>query len=117
MHDARKLQVQIDDYWKFAKSTMSSIIYYYIKEQKRQVRLTHRAFPPSKLDDRAKRLFLHHIEQNLCDNIKTLGIPSKSDQHFSQATVWKYLNADGYFRFKVRKKPFLFIKNKHTRLR
>ncbi len=83
IQDARKLQAQIDDYWKFAKFTITSIIYYYIKKQKRQVRLTHRAFTPSKLDDRVKRLFLHHIEQNLFDNLKTLGIHSKSDQHFS----------------------------------
>ena len=69
-----------------------------------------------KLDDQARRLFICHFKQNPCDNLKALGIFSKSGQTFSQATVRKYLKADGYFRFKAQKKPFLSSKNKQLRL-
>ena len=51
------------------------------------------------------------------DNLKALGTPPKSGQTLSRATIRKYLKAEGYFRFKARKKLFLSRKHEQARLR
>lgn len=35
-----------------------------------------------KLDNWAKKIFIHYIKQNICNNFKTLGSSSKSGQTF-----------------------------------
>ncbi len=44
-------------------------------------------------------------------------IPSKSNSTISRTTIQKYLKAEGYFRFKVRRKLFLSNKHKAARLK
>ena len=83
MHEAGKLQAQISDYLKLAKSTVTSIIHRHNEQLEHSLRHTKRAGQPLKLDDCARRLFIRRIEQNLRDNLSTLRI---RPNHFP--SVW-----------------------------
>ena len=91
MHEQGKSHAQIGDHLKLAKSTVTSIIHRHNRQPEHPLRPTKRAGRPRKLVDRAKRLFIRHIEQNPKNNLKAPGIPSKSGQTLSRATVPKYL--------------------------
>ena len=83
VHEQGKSHAQIGDHLKLAKSTVTSIIHRHNRQPEHPLRPTKRAGRPLKLDDRAKRLFIHHIEQNPQDNLKALATPSKSGQTLS----------------------------------
>lgn len=77
MYKKGKLYAQIDDYLNFAKLTMTSIIYCHNKQPKNTLQTIKQADRLLKLDNQAKKLFIHHIEQNSCNNLKTIGTLSK----------------------------------------
>ena len=110
MHEEGKSHAQISDHLKLAKSTVTSIIHRHNRQLEHPLRPTTRSSRPLMLDDRARILFIRHIEQNPRDNLKALGTPSKSGQTLSRAAVRKHLKADGYFRFKARKILFYLVK-------
>ena len=83
IHEVDKLHFQISDNLKFAKSTLISIIHHNNRQSKHQLRSSKRGGWSFKLDNRAKRLFIRHIKQNLHNYLKALGTPSKSGQTFS----------------------------------
>lgn len=101
MHEEGELHVQIGDHLKLAKSIVISIIYCYNRQPKHPFQLITRAGRPPKLDKRAARLLIRHVEQNFHNNLKALDTPSKSGQILSRVTVRKYLKANRYFRFKA----------------
>ena len=84
MHEEGKSHAQIGDHLKLAKSTMTSIIHRHNRQPEYPLQPTKRAGRPLNLNDRAKRLFIRHIEQNPCDTFKVLGTPSKSGQTLSR---------------------------------
>ena len=83
MHEACKFHMQIGDHVKLAKSMVIFIIHGYNKRPKHSIRLTKLVGQPFKLDNSARKLFIRHIEQNLCHNLKALGTSLKSGQNFS----------------------------------
>ena len=82
-----------------------------------QLRPNKWAGRPPKLDARARRALIRHVERNPHDKLASLGTPSRSGQKLSRKTVRSYLKTAGYLRFKARRKPFLTKKHKAARLR
>lgn len=117
LHNKGKSLAQIGNHLNLSRPTVATIIHRHHRQPDHPLRPTKRAGRPPKLDGRDKRALVRHVEQNPHDNLKALGTPSKSGQTLSRATVRKYLKANGYFRFKARKKPFLSSKHKQARLK
>ncbi len=64
MYEAGKSHLQIDDHLKLAKSTVNFIIHRHNSQLKHLIQPTQWISRLFKFDDRAKRLFICHIEQN-----------------------------------------------------
>ena len=101
MHKVKKFHVQINDHLKHGKSIVTSIIYRHNRQPIYSFQLTNLADQPVELDEQARRLFIRLIERNPRNNLKALGILSKSGQTSSRATVQKSLKADRYIGFKA----------------
>lgn len=117
LHKAGKSHAQIGAQLNLAKSTVTTTINRHNRQPTQPLRPTKRAGRPLKLDERSKRALIRHVERYPHDNLKALGTPSKSGTTLSRPTLRRYLKAEGYFRFKARRKPFLTSKHKAARLK
>lgn len=77
-YEERKLYIQIGDYLKLSKSTVTSILYCHNRQPKHLLQPTRRVHRLFKLHNRAKRVFICHIKQNPYNNHKPLSTSSKS---------------------------------------
>lgn len=72
---------------------------------------------PRKLDERAKRNLIRHVEKYSQENLHSLSTSSKSGQQLFRNIVRKYLKTVGYLRFKTRRKSFLTDAQRKIRLK
>ena len=92
---------EIVDQMKLARSTVTTIIHR-VKRQRNVFSVrSKRMGRSSKLNDRGKRTFIRHIDNNFHDNLAAFAISSKSSHQLSRNTVRKYMRNVGFLRFKV----------------
>jgi transposase len=113
----KKSHDEIAQHLKLFKSSVTSIIHRKQREEECGFRSTKRAERPHKLDARARRRLIRHVEANLNDDFATLTSPSKATHLIHRFIVRRYLRVEGYLRFKARKKSFLTSKHKLARLK
>lgn len=99
-----------------SRSTVSYIVHRAAQKSGSPYCPTKRPGRVAKLDARARRALIRHVERNPNDNLAALGTPSKTEHKLARKTVQTYLKATGYLRFKAQKKPFLTQKHKDARL-
>ena len=117
LHNLKKSHGQIADHVGLSKSTVTSIIHRAIRDSEHRSSPKKRSERSCKLNARARRALIRHVERNPHDNLLALTTPSKTGQKVSKTTVRRYLKAAGYLRFKARKNPYLNKKHKQARLR
>ena len=117
LHKLKKSHAQIAEHVKIPKSSVTTILHRQERNPDHPLRPTKRAGRPLKLDARARRTLIRHVERYPHDNFAALATPSKTGQTLSRTTVRKYLKAAGYLRFKARRKPYLSQKHKLARLK
>ena len=108
---------EIAHHFKIPKSSVTTIIHRKARQSEHPVQPNKRPGRPSKLDARAQRAIIRHVEKFPHDNLHALSTPSKSGYNISRTTIRKYLKVSGYFRYKARRKPFLSSKHKAARLK
>ena len=91
-----------------AKSYVTTIIH---RHQRYALRCTKLAVRPLKLDARARRCLIRHVERFPHDSFAALATPSKTSHTPCRTTTRNYLKA-GYFRYKARRNPYWFSKHK-----
>ncbi len=99
------------------KSSVTTILYRQARQPKQPLQPIKRPGRHSKMDAEAQQAVICHIEKFPHDTLNALSTPSKSGSIISRTTIRKYLKAVGYFRFKARRKSFLFDKHKAARLK
>ena len=115
LHRANKSHGQIAKELNVPKSSITTIIHRETGNSHHPLRSTKRAGRPLKLNIRARRALIRHVELYPHDSLAALATPSKSGNSLSRGTVRRYLKSSGYLRFKARKKPFLSFKHKQAR--
>ncbi len=113
----KKSHDEIAQHLKLFKFFVTSIIHRKQREEECDFRSTKRAEQSLKLDARARRRFIRHVESNLRDDFAILTSPSKVTRPIHRFIVRRYLRVADYLRFKTRKKLFLTAKPKLARLK
>ncbi len=114
--EAGKSYAQIADQVKVPRPSVVHIIHRATRTQNEPYRPTKQAGCPPKLDTRARRASICHVERNPYDNLVTLGTPSKLGTNLSQKPIRAYLKTAGYLRFTAQKKLHLTKKYKEAKL-
>ena len=117
LHQLGKSHSQIGHHLKIAKSSVTTFIHRQLRNPDGLLRPTKRAGRPLKLDARARRHLIRHVEQFPHDNFSALATPSKSGATLCRITTQNYLKAAGYFRYKARRKPYLSSNHKWARVK
>ena len=108
---------EIAHHFEIPKSFVTTILHRQARQLENPFQPSKRPGRPPKLDARAQRAIIRHVEKFLHDILNALSTPSKSGNTVCRTTIRRYLKALGYFRFKARRKPFLSNKHKVTRLK
>ena len=101
---------EIAHHFKIPKSSVTTIIHREARQSEHPVQPNKRPGRPLKLDARAQRAIIRHVEKFSHDNLHALSTPSRT-------TIRKYLKASGYFYYKAKRKPFLFSRHKTAKLK
>ena len=117
LHEVHLSYAEIARQVRLARSTVVTIVHRAKRQADASSVPKKRTGRPTKLNVRARRALIRHVEKNPHDNLLALTTPSKSGQKLSRVTVRKYLKLGGYFRFRARKKPFLSARHKAIRLK
>ena len=117
LHKSGQTHGEIAHHFKIPKSSVTTILHRQARQPKQPLQPTKRPGRPPKLDARAQRAIIHHLEKFPHDNLHALSTPPKFGSTISRTTIRKYLKAAGYFHFKARRKPFLSDKHKAARLK
>jgi transposase len=112
-----KSHAQIVDHLKLSKFIVIIIVHRIQRQENSSLRPTKRAGRPHKLNARARRRLIRHVEANSRDDFATLSSLSKVTHSVHRVIVRSYLRVAGYLRFKARKKSFLTSKHKLARLK
>ena len=96
---------------------MTTIIHREARQSEHPVLPNKRPGRPPKLDARAQRAIIRHVEKFPHNNLHALSTPFKSGHNICRTTIRKYLKASGYFRYKTRRKLFLSSIHKAARLK
>ena len=112
-----KSYVDIVVHTHFFKFTVSTIVHRLQRQKIEILKFTKRVDRFVKLDARIKRRLIRHVKTNSHDNFAILVIFFKTDKFFHRDTVRRYLKTVDFFRFKIKKKPFLTSKHKLVRLK
>ena len=108
---------EIGRHMNLARTTVTTLLHRADRQPDGPSHSKKRPGRPNKLDTRARRALIRHIEKNSHDNLLCLATPSKSGKKLHKNTVRKYLKKAGYLRFRARKKPFLIERHKLARLK
>ena len=108
---------EIATHLQLPKSIVSSIIHRLHRQKTNFFRFTKRADRSLKLNARNRRHLIRHVKSNPHDNFDALISLSKAEKSIHRNIVRTYLKRAGYFRFKARKKFYLTLKHKQTRLK
>ena len=117
LHNLGKSLGQVSDHVKVPRATVGHIIHRATRTPDHLLRLNKRAGRLAKLDGRARRALIRHVERNPHDNLASLGTPSTSGTKLGRKVVRGYLKVAGFLRFKPRRKRFLTQKRKEAKLR
>ncbi len=93
LHNLGKSLAQISDHVKVPRATVGHIIHRATRAPDNQLRSNKRAGRPPKLDARARRALIRHVERNPHDNLASLGTPSKTGKTLGRKAVRSYLKA------------------------
>ena len=108
---------EIAHHLEIPKSSVTTILHREARQSDDPPEPSKRPCRLPKLDSRAQRAIIRHVEKFPHDNLYTLSTPFKSDYTISRKTIRRYLKAIGFFRFKAKKKLFLSDKHKAARLK
>ena len=108
---------EIAHHLEIPKSSVTTILHWEARQSDDLPKPSKRPGRPPKLDSRAQRAIICHVEKFPHDNLHALSNPSKSGYTIGRTTIWQYLKAAGFFWFKARKKLFLSDKHKAARLK
>ena len=108
---------EIAHHLEIPKSSVITILHREARQSDNPPKPSKRPGRLPKLDYRAQRAIIRHVEKFPYDNLHALSTPSKSGHTMGRTTIRRYLKAAGFFRFKARKKPFLSDKHKAARLK
>ncbi len=117
LHKSGQTHGEIAQHFKISKSSVTTILHRQVKQPQQPLQPTKLPNRPPRLDARAQRAIIRHVEKFPHDNLHALWTPSKSNSTISRTIIRKYLKAEGYFRIKARKKLFLSDKHKAARLK
>ena len=95
LYNLKKSHSQIADHLKITKSSVTTIIHRHNRNPEKSLRPTKCAGRPFKLDARAQRQLICHVEKFPHDNIAALATPSKTGYTLYQTTTRNYLKAAG----------------------
>ena len=98
-----------------SKSSVTTILYREVRQSDNSPKPSKQLGCPPKLDFRAQQAIIYYVKKFLHDNLHALSTPFKSGHTIGRTTIWQYLKAASFFRFKARKKPFLSNKHKAAR--
>ncbi len=112
-----KSHEQIVDHLKLSKFIVIIIVHRIQRQENSSLRLTKRVDRSLKLNARARRRLIRHVESNSTDDYATLSTLSKATHSIHRVTIRSYLKIADYLRFKTRKKSFLTAKHKLARLK
>jgi hypothetical protein len=112
-----KSNAQIIDHFKLSKFIVIIIVHRIQRQENSSLRLIKRADRSHKLNARARRRLIRHVETNSRDDFATLSSFSKVTHSIHRVTIRSYLRIADYLRFKTRKKSFLKFKHKLVRLK
>ena len=79
------------------KSSVTTILYREARQSDDPPKPSKRPGRPPKLDSRAQRAIIRHVEKFPHDNLHALSNPSKSGYTIGRTTIWQYLKAAGFF--------------------
>lgn len=117
LHKLNKSHDQIAEHLKILKFSVSTILYCQARNLEQPLCLSTRKRQLLKLDGRARRNLIYHVEQYPQDNFASMATSSKTEHTFCWTTIQNCLKAAGYFRFKAQKKLYLSSKHKLARLK
>ena len=96
--------------------TIKSILKRLKKSQDEPWKKARRTGRPPKLDKRAERRLVRHLERFPFETYSVMNTPGKTTTAICRATFQRYLRKNEYYAFKPRKKPFLKPQHKERRL-
>ena len=112
-----QLYCEIAHHLEISKSSVTTILHWKARQSDNPPKPSKQPGRSPKLDSRAQRAIIHHVENFLYDNLHALSTPSKSGHIINWTTIRRYLKAAGFFWFKARKNSFLSDKHKAARLK
>lgn len=116
LHEIHCSYAEIARQVKLTRPTVVTIVHRITRNPDASCDRKKRVGRPVKLDARARRALIRHIDRNPHENLLALATPSKSGHKLSRCTVRKYMKTAGFFRSRARRKPFLTIRHKAVRL-
>ena len=89
---------EITHHFKIPKTSVTTILHRQARQSEHPLQPCKRPGHPPKLDARAQRAIIHHVEKFSHDNLNA------AIYTIGRTTIRRYLKASGYFRFKAGRK-------------